>query len=472
MKKVHFVGIKGVGMTPLAIIAKEAGWEVTGSDVAETFITDEALALSGITPFEGFSEHHITNQQLIITTGANGGYFNPEALAAKRKNIPVLAQGQALGEFMNGKILGREFEGISVAGSHGKTTTCAMLATIFKYAHVDPSYVIGTSSIPTLGLPGHLGNGRFFVAEADEYATEPKHDKTPKLLWQHPKIVIITNIELDHPDLYASIEQVRDVYLQFVRSLPSEGTVIACGDELQILHLLKEYKGNVITYGSAATNDVIISQARVEKLQTYFTVSKHGQELGQFSIHVSGIHNSFNASAALIAALECGVPLDKISKALANFCGSKRRFEYIGRMPSGALLFDDYAHHPTEIQKTLQAFRQSFPKEKIICVFQPHTYSRTKKLFDEFTHAFSGADLVIMTEIYASAREDADPTVSSKNLTLAMRRYQKNILYLPKMANVIEYIAQNAYGEDTVIITMGAGDIYTIAEKLEVEKDE
>src|SRR5258706_3534124 len=199
IKLIHFVSIKGVGMTPLAIIAKEAGIKVSGSDVEDTFITDDALSKSGIHPEVGFDSSHIDAQDLMITSGANGGFDNVEVVTAKQKNIPVITQGQAVGEYINGSLFGKEYIGISVAGSHGKTTTTAMIATVLSDAKLDPSYVIGTSSLDPLGLPGHFGNGKYFVAEADEYATEPIHDRTPKLLWQKPKIIVFTIFSLTIP---------------------------------------------------------------------------------------------------------------------------------------------------------------------------------------------------------------------------------------------------------------------------------
>ena len=219
-KNIHFVGIKGVGMTPLAIIAKEAGMHVTGCDVEKEFITDESLREANIEVFPGFSANHITTlTNLVITTGAHGGFDNPEVLRAKSLNIPILTQGEAVGEFMKGGILSRDFEGISVAGTHGKTTTTAMIATVLNKCRLDPTYLIGTSMISSLGLPGHLGKGKFFVAEADEYATEPNYDKTSKFLWQNPRIGIITNIEYDHPDVYASEQEMIDAFIKFAQKI-------------------------------------------------------------------------------------------------------------------------------------------------------------------------------------------------------------------------------------------------------------
>lgn len=469
-KRVHFVGIKGVGMTPLAIIAKEAGFVVSGCDIANDFITDVPLAKAGIPPLAGFSPDHIHDIDLVITTGAHGGYDNPEVKAAQEKGVPILTQGQAVGEFMNGKLLNRRNTiGISVAGSHGKTTTTAILATLFKAHKKDPSYVIGTGSVLSLGLPGHFGKGNYFIAEADEYATEPKHDKTPKFLWQKPHYLVFTNIELDHIDLFPTIESIRSAFLQFAQNLDNKGVLIACGDDIQIREMLKQYTGRVITYGKFPDNDFVIKNVSISGNQMFFWVDSAGVSLGEFQLGVVGEHNALNALAAIITAYEAGIPIPDIKKGLPQFVGTERRAEYIGKLPFGALLFDDYAHHPTEITKTLKAFRQAYPKSKIVCVFQPHMYSRTKALFNEFSHSFSDADTVILTDIYTSEREAIDPTVSSRLLANAMNTFKRGTLFLPTLSSVVEYIDKSLYQSDTIVITMGAGDVYKISSKLKVQ---
>lgn len=467
----HFVGIKGVGMTPLAIIAKEAGFTVTGCDIAEEFITDEALTKAGISSVNGFSTSHIENSDMVITTGAHGGFDNPEVKAAKEKGITVLTQGEAVGVFMRGELFKKQFKGISVAGSHGKTTTTAMIATILAKAGMDPSYIIGTSSISSLGMPGHFGKkGKFFVAEADEYATEPFYDKTPKFLWQHPEILVITNIELDHPDLFPTIESIRNAFVQFVNSLPKEGILILCGDDEQNKMLLKEYGGKVITYGYSSVNDFVIKRSYSSDSQTFFWVEMNGSLLGEFAINVVGEHNALNALAAVITAIQCGLSVETIQKVLPSFAGSKRRFEYKGKLSSGALLFDDYAHHPTEIKKTLEALRKSYLKKRIVCIFQPHTYSRTKKLFEDFIRSFNSADEVIISSIYPSLREEPDPTVSSELLVSHLSKIHRNALFLPGLPDVVKYINEKSYTDKAVVITMGAGDIYKIQEELPLSK--
>jgi UDP-N-acetylmuramate--alanine ligase len=466
-KKVYFVGIKGANMTPLALIAKEAGFEVSGSDIGQEFITDAALKKAGIVPNVGFSAEHIQNPDLVITTGAHGGFNNIEVQTAKEKNIPVMSAGEATGEFMKGTLLNKKFIGISVAGTHGKTTTTGMVATVLKENKLDPSYIIGTGNVGSLGSPGHLGDGRYFVAEADEYATEPTYDKRPRFLWQHPTFLVILNIEHDHPDIYPTIAAVREAFLTFSKQLPEKGVLIACGDDKEIKNLIKSYDRPVITYGFSHENEYVLDRVNVSGEQTFFWVKSRGVPLGEFVIRVPGEHNALNALAAVIIGHEIGLSAEKIRKGLLSFTGSKRRLEFIGDLKTGAKVYDDYAHHPTEIKTTLQALRHQYPKKKIVCIFQPHTYSRTKQLFQDFVSSFGNADTVLLADIFASLREKEDPTVSSKNLAFALGNRHKEVIYLPKLTDVVQYINEKRYRMDSIIVTMGAGDVYTIHSDLE-----
>lgn len=465
-KHIHFVGIKGTNMTPLALIAKSAGYEVTGSDIDQEFITDAALTKAKITPFKRFAGENVTQPDLVITTGAHGGYDNIEVQAAKLKKVPVMSAGEATGLFMRGEVLDRSFTGISIAGTHGKTTTTAMIATILKENGLDPSYIIGTGDVKSLGTPGYLGKGRYFVAEADEYATEPVHDKRARFLWQHPMFAVFTNIEHDHPDIYPTIDSVRDTFLKFANNLPPKGLLIACADDPEVRTLLKAFDRKAVTYGFGAGNDYILERVHISGEQTFFWVKSHGVPLGEFAIRVVGDHNALNALAAVIVGLELGLSIEKVKKGLLAFQGSKRRLELIGDLQTGAKVYDDYAHHPTEIKKTLGALRKQYPTKKIVCVFQPHTYSRTKQLFDDFSRSFESVDRVILTDIYASLREAADVGVTSAMLANAMSKHHREVLYLSTLDDVVKYINENKFRSDTVLVTMGAGDIYTIHQKL------
>ncbi len=466
IKHIHFVGIKGVGMAPLAVIAKEAGFTVSGSDTPEVYITNEILEKAGIAFSHGFNPQHVEGVDLVITTGAHGGYDNPEVKSAKEKNIPVMTQGEAVGYFMSGELFDRlDLQGISVAGCHGKTTTTAMVATILQHAKKDPSYVIGTGYIPSLDGPGHYGKGKYFVAESDEYATEPVYDKTPKFLWQHPVMAVITNIEYDHPDLYPTFASLIAAYKTFIlQVLGSGGKVIACGDDPEIQKIVKNTKEEITTYGFNSDNDYVLNNIESVIGGMEFSVS-HGKKTTTLRIPILGEHNCLNAVAAFIVGKELGIEDSKVQQGLLTFVGTKRRLEYVGKMKSGAAIFDDYAHHPTEIRKTLKSLRQRYPESNILCVFQPHTFSRTKLLFEEFSSSFTDASFVILSDIYPSKREPFDSTISSQHLADAVSPRQ-SVLYLPKLSDVVQYLQEKQFGTDTIIVTMGAGDVYQIAYEL------
>lgn len=467
--KIHFVGIKGVGMTPLAIIAKEADFVVTGSDVTDEFITDEVLKKAGISSIKDFSKENIQNQDLVVITGAHGGYENIEAKEAVDQNIKVITQGEAVGLFMEGSIFGKKFMGVSVAGTHGKTTTSAMIAAILKENRMDPSYVIGTSHIGSLGAPGHLGSGKYFVAEADEYATEPKSNKKAKFLWQYPKILVLTNIEFDHPDIYASLDEIRNAFLQFTKQLGKSGVLICCGDDPEIRKLLKECTCRYVTYGFNKDNNYILDNVHFSGDHMFLTISSMGTVLGEFMVKAVGEHNALNAESSIIASLEMGLSIEKIKKGILAFSGSKRRLEFVGNLSTGAIVYDDYAHHPTEIKKTLKALRVQYPKKKIIAIFQPHTYSRTKNLFEDFITSFDSVDTILVTDIYASLREQVDSSVSSSILAQRIGERRRDVTYLPTSEDVVKYVSEKRFRSDTVIVTMGAGDIYKLHSQLRFE---
>ena len=446
IKNIHFVGIKGVGMTPLAIIAKEAGFAVTGCDTQDSFITDEPLKKAGINPLVGFD--------------------NPENLEAKNLDIPILTQGEAIAKFQSGEFFGKKYEGISIAGTHGKTTTTAMIAVVLKANKLDPSFAVGTGMIPFLDSDGHFGKGKYFVAEADEYATEPKYDKTPKMLLQKPNIGVITNIEYDHPDVYASLEDLKRAFLKFAEGISKDGVLITNIDNENVRELLRFYKGNVITYGFSKTAEFVLTRVNIEQDKTFFWIERNDVSLGEFSINVSGEHNALNALAAIISCTELGLPIEQIKKGLLSFKGTKRRMEYIKTTYQGALVFDDYAHHPTEIRKTLETLRKTYPSKKIVCIFQPHTYSRTKSLFEQFKSSFTDVTELILTKIYSSKRETPDPLVSSEILAQQISTTKNGVIYTENLEDVVKYVVSKAYGREYIIITMGAGDVYKILEEI------
>lgn len=423
-KRIYFVGIKGVAMAALAIWAKEAGKTVAGGDVMEEFPTDEELKKAGIVVHDGFNEAHLAAFQpdMVIYTGAHSGRDNPQVVYAKEHAIPSLPHGKALGLAMKRK------RQISIAGSHGKTTTSAMIATILTEAGLDPSYAIGCGSIRGLGAAGHAGRGDWFVAEADEYVTDPGHDATPRFLWQKPEVLVVTNIDFDHPDVFSDLAAVQKVFVGLQqKQVGQKLTVINANDPASAVLASGE---NVVTFGFS-------------------------KKLSELKLQVPGAHNMLNAAAAVASCSGIGIGWEAIKRGLERFGGTKRRLEKLGEF-RGALVYDDYAHHPKEIEATIAALRDQYPKKRLIVVFQPHTYSRTKALLTDFTRALARADIAIVTDIYASARE----TQTEEGLAQRLGG-----VYIPTRNDVSEWLAKERK-EDDVIVFMGAGDIYKWARKM------
>ncbi len=451
IQRIHFVGIAGVAMTALAVYAKERGIAVTGSDVNGIFPTHAMLKNAGITVQEGFSSGHISKTaNLVVFTGAHQGKDNVEVQTACKLQIPVMSHGEALGFFMKGA------EQISVAGSHGKTTTSAMIATILHVAGRDPSYAIGCGDIRGIGASGHYGTGNMFVAEADEYSTDPHHDPKPRFLWQHPDILVVTNIDFDHPDAYASLADVKAAFVSLVAQQQGKQITILNADDPESAAITNAK--HTLLYGFSPRANARITHVGYGEEQTFFTLSMDGTDVGEFVLHVPGRHNVLNAVAAAVGALSAGVSWEEIKKGLAAFQGTKRRFEKIGEA-NGMVVYDDYAHHPKEIQASLEAARDWFPERKIITVFQPHTYSRTKALLEDFAKSFQNSDVVLLTDIFASAREQDTLGITTATLVEKAAQYHRNIQYTKGKKETLTYL-QNIASSGDVIIIMGAGDIY------------
>lgn len=455
MKRVHFVGIKGVAMSALALWYKEAGYSVTGSDISDEFPTDEILSQNGITVLD-FSPKNITNirPDLVIYTGAHGGRQNDEVVAAEAVGIPALPHGKALGSVMKSAFQ------ISVAGSHGKTTTSAMVATVLALSGQDPSWAIGCGMIRGLGFPGHFGKGKIFVAEADEYITDPGHDATPRFLWQNPDILVVTNIDYDHPDAYSTLSDVQEAFVNLQGKQKENGTTIINADD----RASEVLRTNAVTYGTTQSADYQVTGIRFGPQRTYFTLHERGMEVGEFTLKIPGKHNALNAAAAVIACRLAGVSWQDCKKYLAQFGGTKRRFEMIGEV-DGVRIIDDYAHHPDEIRATLAAAHTWYPDKRIFAVFQPHTYSRTRALLSEFAKSFANAYEVILTDIYASAREHETLGINGKTLVSETAKYHRNVYYEPDYGAVSKLLHEHM-GPGDIVLFMGAGNIYTWGRKL------
>lgn len=438
LNHIHFVGIKGVGMTALALCAQDLGIKVTGSDVPEIFVTDETLKKRNIEWVVGFRRENLdAKPDLVVTTGAHGGLKNPEVLAAREMGIPVLTHAQALAEMAYGK------ETIAVCGVGGKTTTSAMIATIFDTAGLNPSFAIGVGDIPSLGAPGRYDKeGKVFIAEADEFAVSPGVDNRPRFSLLEPKVIVVTNIEHDHPDIYPTIDDTKKVFKEFFEKVPEDGALVANVDNENVRNLIRHINIKVVTYGFSTNAEVVVREDMV--------------------LNVPGRFNRANAAAAAIVARRYGVVEEKIKEGLKKFTGTKRRFEKLGEF-RGALMYDDYAHTPNEIENTLAAAREFFPGRRIIAIFQPHTYSRTKTLFNEFAQSFRDADLVAIMDIYGSAREKETLGVSGKLLAEETGRYQKGVYFTGGYDETTKWVINQTRKGDIVLI-MGAGDVFKLRE--------
>ncbi len=426
-KHIHCVGIKGVGLTALALCVQDLGINVTGSDVEEEFVTDETLKKRGISWNVGFDEKHLEPRpDLVVTTGAHGGLNNPEVLAAKKLGIPVMTHEEALSAITQGR------EVIAVCGVGGKSTTSTMIATIFDVAGLHPSFAIGVGDIPSLGAPGRYDpEGKIFIVEADEYAVSPGVDNTPKFLYFNPKVIVVTNIEHDHPDIYPTIKETENAFRKFFEKVPSDGLLIV-------------NENNQNAMGVVAGVDVPQKAYRIER----------------YNLKVPGEFNQLNASGAAAASRFYGISEDKIKEGLKKFTGTRRRFEKVSEK-DGVIFIDDYAHMPNEIQATLKAAKETYPGKRIVAIFQPHTYSRTKALFAPFTESFGYADVVGVMDIYASARESKDESITSEILAEAISENNENTEYTGGHESTAKWIDENTQNGD-VVLTMGAGDIFKL----------
>jgi UDP-N-acetylmuramate--alanine ligase len=461
-KKIYFVGIKGVAMTSLALFLKDYGVEIRGSDVEEMFPTDMTLQKNKIKVDLGFLNEYIEDfdPDMVIYTGAHNGIYNPQVKYSIDKKIKIIPHGQALGFFM------RNFRQISVCGSHGKTTTSAMLATIFSNDKLDSSFTVGCGSICPIGNSGHAGSGNWFIAEADEYITDPNIDKTPRFMWQNPEIMVVTNIDYDHPDAYKNISEVINTFRKFADKVPKSGKILFNGDDFNS-KLFNKYH-NALSVGFSRNCDYQINIEKDSKNRIGFILLHKKITTPMITLQIPGIHNIRNGAMAIATAIESGIDIKIIQKQLSSFCGTARRFEKIA-VYGKTILYDDYAHHPQEINATIEAVKTWYPDFKLCVIFQPHTYSRTKALLTEFSKAFDKCDDIFITDIYPSAREKMDLSISSKILAKKISENNKNVIYLDNWRILVSFLSNYKLKKYNVIF-MGAGDIYVysrvIANKL------
>ncbi len=472
--RIHLIGIGGIGLSAIARVLLEEGRRVSGSDLKLSPITD-ALADLGATIHQGHRAENVGHADLVIVSSAIPA-DNPEAAAARASGIPVVKRDWMLGRMMEGRF------GIAVAGSHGKTTITALIALVLTEAGLDPTFIVG-GIMENLGTNARAGRGEHFVIEADEY------DRT--FLGLKPRIAVVTNIEMDHPDCYPRLDDLVEAFREFVNLVPAEGCIIGCGDEERVKGILraggqgsrgalklkaqssklKAQKGSkgagwqgpsVVTYGLGEGVDWRAVDIRSnEGGGSSFVALHEGQPVGDFALSIPGLHNVQNSLAVLAVAHQVGLDLAGVGETLRSYRGVQRRFEVKGEA-NGIVVIDDYAHHPTQIRTTLRAARERYPGRTIWAVFQPHTYSRTRALLGEFAASFADADHVVVTDIYA-AREFDDLGVSAADIMARMRH--PDARYIPGLDEAAGHLLDHLKPGD-VLLTLGAGDGYKVGEEV------
>jgi len=439
-QRIHLVGIGGIGMSGIAEVLLTLGYSVSGSDTKPSPITERLQDL-GATVYEGHKASNVEGAHVVVISSAVKS-DNPEVVEAHKRKIPVIPRAEMLAELMRLKY------GIAVAGAHGKTTTTSMVASVLTAAHLDPTFVVG-GKVNQAGTTARLGKGEYFVVEADE------SDRS--FLYYAPVVAVITTIDREHLDQYSSLEEIQSVFIEFVNRVPFYGAAILCLDEPNVQAIIPNVKRPIITYGTSTQADLVISDISMEGLGSQFRLTYKGDDLGMFHlIHPPGIHNVRNAAAAAAVALYLNVPSDLIREGLAKFTGVGRRFDIKG-VVADVTVIDDYGHHPAEIRATLEAAR-GCKFNRLLVLFQPHRFSRTQHLWDDFTKAFNQADILVLTDIYA-ASENPVPGITSEALAAAIREAgHKNVHYFHTMQAGIEYLLKNAKPADA-ILTIGAGNV-------------
>jgi UDP-N-acetylmuramate--alanine ligase len=450
VRHIHFVGIGGIGMSGIAEVLLSLGenFHVTGSDLKRSAITDR-LESMGASVSEGHRAENITGADVVVCSSAVRD-DNPEVMAARHSKIPVIPRAEMLAELMR---LYRH--GIAVAGTHGKTTTTSMVAHLMTGAQFDPAVVVG-GRVASLGSNARLGRGEYIVVEADE--------SDGSLLLLTPTIAVVTNIDSDHLDFFSGgIEQIKHCFATFANRVPFYGTVVLCLDDQNVQAIIPDLTRRTVSYGLAAQADVSAWNIQSDtSFGSEFTVRAFGKEAGRINIRVPGLHNVYNALAAIAVGLDLSIGFDEIAASLEGFRGAERRFQVKGEK-GGVMVVDDYGHHPTEIKATLGAARTS--GRRVVTLFQPHRYSRTRDLLDEFARSFYGADVLLVTDIYA-ASEDPIEGVTSRTLAELIERFgHRHVEYIGPLPGAAARLSEIVQPGD-LVLTLGAGNVYQAGDEL------
>jgi len=449
IQHVHFVGIGGIGMSGIAEVLINLGFRVSGSDLKLSSVT-ERLQRMGVEFSEGHRAENVGQPHVVVRSTAVRD-DNPEILEAIRRSIPVIPRAEMLAELMRLKA-----HTVAVAGSHGKTTTTSMVATVLGHAGLDPTIVVG-GVVGAFGSNAHLGTSDLMVVEADE------SDRS--FLMLTPTIAVVTNIDREHMDYYHDMDDVRACFASFVNKVPFYGSSVLCLDDPNVQAIIPLLERRRMTYGLSAQADVSAHGIRYDNnFGSKFRVWRGTSEVGELSLRVPGVHNVYNALAAIAVGFELEVDFEKIAEGLGNFTGAGRRFQSKGEV-NGALLVDDYGHHPTEIRATLAAAKLGSGGRRIVVLFQPHRYSRTNDLMQEFARSFNNADVLFISDIY-SASEDPIEGVTSETLTAAIKRFgHKDVTYIGPLENAAPILRDHVQPGD-LVVTLGAGTVNRVGDQL------
>ncbi len=444
IKRLHFVGIGGSGMSGIAEILLNLGYNITGSDLRKTEAT-ERLEKLGATVYYGHSPTNLGDADVVVISSAIRG-DNPELIAASERAIPVIRRAEMLAELMRMKY------GIGIAGTHGKSTTTSLVGEVLTSSGLDPTVIVG-GKVVNLSSNVRLGTGEYLVAEADEF------DRS--FLRLSPTIAVVTNVEREHMECYSNMDELRGAFMEFMNKVPFYGAVIMCIDEPPLQELMPEIERRIITYGLSTQADVRAIKVEFRQNGTNFVAVADDKPLGLVRTNLIGLHNVKNCLAAIAVGLEIGIEFDKIAAALEKFKGVYRRFQIKGEIDD-IIVVDDFGHHPTEISVTLEAAKTAYDR-RIVAVFQPHLYSRTQEFFQEFGKAFLNSDVLIVTEIYGS-REDPISGVSGEMIARAAKDFGHRNVYFEPDAQKIPELLENIVIPGDLVITIGAGTVWKIGE--------
>ena len=448
IKKIHFVGIGGIGMSGIAEILIDQGFRVSGSDRALSEVTEHLQSL-GATIYEGHKAENLAADVDTLVYSSAVASENPELAEAERRKITIVRRAEMLAEVMRLKY------GIGIAGTHGKTTTTSMVGLVLLEGGFDPTVIVGGKLSGLGGTNARLGKGDFIVVEADEF------DRS--FLSITPTIAVLTTLETDHLDCYRDLEDIKGAFIQFANKVPFYGFIVLCLDEPALQDIMPQIsKKKLLTYGLTPQADIQAMEIHHKENTSTFTVTRGFDDLGQITLQIPGKHNIQNALAAIAVGLQLGVPFSKVKAGIEKFTGVYRRWEKKGEV-NGIAVYDDYAHHPTECRATLSGVKSGW-RRRVVCVFQPHLYSRTRDFYEEFGKAFLLADVLVLTDVYP-AREEPIQGVTGELIANAAKQFgHKDVHYIQDKKQLPEYLKKNTRPGD-IVITMGAGDIWKFGEE-------